>query len=114
MSAGGPAYKQMAPLGGSGDAWPGSGLWRRVGRTMFRTKSVEEALADRDDDGKSLKKCLNLYELVLFGYPAPISTSSFIIILTFIITWHPSYFAFYFLFIRILTRAGTWYLGSGG
>lgn len=95
MSAGGPAYKQMAPLGGSGDAWPGSGLWRRVGRTMFRTKSVEEALADRDDDGKSLKKCLNLYELVLFGYPAPISTSSFIIILILIIslpvTWHPSY-----------------------
>jgi hypothetical protein len=77
MSAGGPAYKQMAPLGGSGDAWPGSGLWRRVGRTMFRTKSVEEALADRDDDGKSLKKCLNLYELVLFGYPAPFFTSSF-------------------------------------
>jgi len=110
MSAGGPAYKQMAPLGGSGDAWPGSGLWRRVGRTMFRTKSVEEALADRDDDGKSLKKCLNLYELVLFGYRALLHfTSSFhhnpqpLHLLIISLPHHSEtrhiYFAFYYYFL---------------
>jgi hypothetical protein len=75
MSAGGPAYKKMAPMTASTE-WPGSGMWRRVGRTMFRTKSVEEALADRDDQATSLKKCLSLYELILFGC-APFSLPPF-------------------------------------
>jgi len=64
MSAGGPAYEKSLTEDPNVGALA---LLLQIRQTFFRTKSVEEALADREDDEKSLKKCLTLLELVLLG-----------------------------------------------
>jgi APA family basic amino acid/polyamine antiporter len=46
---------------------------------LFRTKPVEEVLAEREQEGNSLKKCLNSFELTMFGLGLIIGAGIFVL-----------------------------------